>query len=613
MNPTELTDAGLQLLTKTAKASRAYGRPDLAERVSATRERLADDYYRVMVVGEFKHGKSSLLNAVLGETVTPVDADVATSAPVLVRFGNEQEGVAILNTAGGTERQSFPLHELTAWVTEGGNPGNRRQVRRVEVFMPHPILEAGLAFVDTPGVGGLASSHGTVTAAALPMADAVMFVSDAAQELSSNEVDFLRTVLRICPNVAYVSTKIDLHHHWRRILEIDTDHLARLELDLPVFPVSSQLCELANDTDDDSLAVESGFKPLVRWLGRELATKGRRRSVRLIAAEVDQVVEQLMRPFIAERDVLQSADPTELVERLDRAKQHAEELKGAAGKWSGVMSDGFGDLQSDIDHDMRQRMRDLNQQLDEQIEAMDPADAWPEFERWLYQETSAGVTANYASLCEEVDRLVRRVCELFGEESDGAQFVAQVTEADQLIGGVDAHLGTEMRKATMVQQGMSVLRGGYSTVGMFGMYAGFAGVALSNPVSAALALVMGRKGLKDERQRQLGQRRAQAKTAARRYVEEVNFVVGKDSRDMMRHLQRDLRAFFAARADEVVRSAADAAQAAQRAVKADASGRDERLAVVAAELGRLAKLTETAEAIVELDAAVQMEQQGEAT
>jgi hypothetical protein len=364
--------------------------------------------------------------------------------------------------------------------------------------------------------------------------------------------------------------------------------------------VSSALRDLADELEDESLVEDSGFRPLLRWLGRDVARAGRQRTVELVAAETDQVVGLLASRFEAERDALLAVDPAALVETLRRAKERADALRATGSKWSGALTDAFGDLQSDVDHDLRARMRDLNRKVDELIDASDPADAWAEFEPWLRQEAGVGVTENYAMLVARVETLVADVSTIFGDEHEGAAFVARITAAEELIAQAGSEAALDMRKTGVVGQGMSVLRGGYGAVGMFSTYAGLAGIAIANPVSAALALVMGRKGLRDEKERQLGQRRSQAKAAARRYVDEVNFVVGKDARDTMRHLQRDLREHFTRCAEEANRSAADALAAAEGALKSSESERTQRLENVQAELARLAKLQDAATTLVGL-------------
>ena len=115
----------------------------------------------------------------------------------------------------------MPADELAAHVCEQGNPGNREGWSHVEVAVPRPVLAGGLELVDTPGVGGLQSVHGAATMAALPGADAVLLVSDAAQEYTAPELEFLAHAASVCPNVACVLTKTDLYPSWRRIVELD--------------------------------------------------------------------------------------------------------------------------------------------------------------------------------------------------------------------------------------------------------------------------------------------------------------------------------------------------------------------------------------------------------
>src|SRR6266508_3571192 len=79
-----------------SQAANAYKRPDLVERLTTTARRLADPSFHVFVVGEFKQGKSSLVNALLNAPVCPVDDDIATSAPTAVRYGDEASACVLL-------------------------------------------------------------------------------------------------------------------------------------------------------------------------------------------------------------------------------------------------------------------------------------------------------------------------------------------------------------------------------------------------------------------------------------------------------------------------------------------------------------------------------------
>ena len=147
-----------------------YDRPDLDARLAAARSRLLDGRTRVLVVGEFKQGKSLLVNGLVGAPVCPTFDDVATAVPTVVQHADVLD-IVMVRPDG--ERVGIPGDQLADHVCEQGNPGNREGWSNAEVGLPRPVLGGGLEIVDTPGVGGLSSVHGAATTAALPSADAV--------------------------------------------------------------------------------------------------------------------------------------------------------------------------------------------------------------------------------------------------------------------------------------------------------------------------------------------------------------------------------------------------------------------------------------------------------
>src|SRR6266508_5996204 len=92
----ETVQKALTLVNLGTQAANAYKRPDLIERLRITSKRLLDPAFHVFVVGEFKQGKSSLVNALLNAPVCPVDDDIATSAPTAVRYGEEPKAAVLL-------------------------------------------------------------------------------------------------------------------------------------------------------------------------------------------------------------------------------------------------------------------------------------------------------------------------------------------------------------------------------------------------------------------------------------------------------------------------------------------------------------------------------------
>src|SRR5262245_33625669 len=216
-------------LGRAVAAIAKYDRPDLNARLAQAKERLLADDVRVLVVGEFKQGKSMLVNGIVSAPVCPVRDDIATAVPTEVRFA-DPAAVTLVDKDG--RRTGIPLDRLADYLCEPSTHDGH-----VEVAVPRAVLKGGLVLVDTPGVGGLNSVHGAATRSALATADAVLFVTDAAQELTAPEVDFLQQAADVCPTVACVLTKTDLYPEWRRMWEANRRHLK----DIPLFPVSSSM------------------------------------------------------------------------------------------------------------------------------------------------------------------------------------------------------------------------------------------------------------------------------------------------------------------------------------------------------------------------------------
>ncbi|HEX9259040.1 MAG TPA: dynamin family protein, partial [Acidimicrobiales bacterium] len=203
------------------------GRADLSERVDAAVARAARPATIVCVVGQFKEGKSSLVNGLLGVEVCPVDDDLATSAVTLIRYGDEPSAVVRRRVDGELQAVPVPIEELGSWVSEVGNPDNRKAVERVDIATPSALLREGLMLVDTPGMGGLGAGHAAATMSFLRFADALVMVSDTSSELTAPEADFLVQARERCPNVMFVQTKTDLYPSWSRIVDMNREHLAR--------------------------------------------------------------------------------------------------------------------------------------------------------------------------------------------------------------------------------------------------------------------------------------------------------------------------------------------------------------------------------------------------
>lgn len=170
------------------------------------RRRLEDTRVNLVVLGEFKRGKSTLVNALLGQDVVPTGVLPLTAAVIALRHGPAPR--LLIDLEDGVCREASPA-ELAEFATEAGNPGNRRGVRQVTVELPAPLLAEGVQLVDTPGIGSV-FAHNTETALSFrDQIDAGLFVLAADQPLSEVEEGLVGEAAERLPRIFFALNRID--------------------------------------------------------------------------------------------------------------------------------------------------------------------------------------------------------------------------------------------------------------------------------------------------------------------------------------------------------------------------------------------------------------------
>ncbi|WP_169789728.1 dynamin family protein [Actinoplanes subtropicus] len=567
--------------------AQASGRGDLVERLDAAVRRLRSEEATVAVVGEFKQGKSTLVNALLRTDICPVDADIVTAVPTILRFGRPP--AAFLRLEGVDEPVPIGFDDLRQYITEGAVPraADQPATRGVEVRLDRRLLGAGLSIIDTPGVGGLDSAQGNLTLAALGLAGAALFVTDAAQELTAPEVDFLRRALERCPRAFLVLTKTDLYGEWRRIAEINQGHLERAGLSVPVVAVSSFLRMRAQARDSTPLNEESGFPRLVDLLRREVLGAAAATRAAAARAELNFVVSQLRERVDAEQAVAAAPAKTpEVVRRYAEKTRRSAWLAG--GSWQTVLGDGVQDLSSDVEHDLRERLRLMVRRGEDLIDESDPKETWRDFQAWAQREAASAAVDNLMLLVTRTEQLAHDVAERFGLEYDSLDVDLPAPElALQKVDELDVSF-----QKSGVQQflgAFTAARVTYGGIYMIGAVGAFFSLALA-PIGLLAGMTLGRRMIKSERERQVLQRRMQAKAELRRYVDDVGFHVGRDCREAIRRTQRFLRDEFATRAQAVERSAAATEAAVREIAELPPDQRQAKVAQLAEARRRLDRL-----------------------
>jgi hypothetical protein len=570
------------LATEARELAGRLDRDDLAERLDEIRRRAARTDTVICVVGEFKKGKSALINALLGSPVCPVDDDLATTAVTVVRYDESPSAVVHRRVDGEAVLEAIDPDAVPAWTLEGAERDGRRDVDLVEVGLPSPLLQGGLTLVDTPGVGGLNAGHAAATLAFLPSADALVFVTDASAELSGPELEFLASARGAGPPVLVAVTKIDMYPEWRRIVDIDVGHLAAIGLVERPFPLSSVLRSRSDERDD-----ESGYGAFTEALLGDVADRARSASLATAIADVRWVLGQLREPLVAERAALEDPErATGIAAELGAARERLAALKRADAAWSTRLDDEFTALRSTVAFEFQRDMRGILREIHSEIEATDPGGTWPELSVRVQDEIATAVRGAFRRATTGAAEVQATVAATLADEETGGSGSAPdiAFDIDEFWTGAPEFEG---RARSRLGAGYGVVTGAKAGVDLLGLVGTLLGAAIVGPAVLGVAAIYGGKEVIDERRRRLADRRQQARTFVSDLVEEIRFQVEGRLTKVLDEMQRHMRARFSERIGELHRTVGASAAALERAAKQEATERRRRQEEVAATIDAL--------------------------
>jgi len=295
--------------------------------------KLAEDRFVLAVVGQFKRGKSSLMNAIIGRDLLPTGVLPLTSVITILKYGPKDK-LTILKD-GAKYPEEVPVSSIADHVTEKGNPGNAKRVACAALETPVQFLRRGLEFVDTPGIGSAIEANTLTTYNFLPQSDAVIFVTSVDAPLTQAETDFLQSIHEHVRKIFFVVNKIDLAsgNEQQAIVEFISATLTRqAKADaLRIFPVSSMMALSSILSHEDDGYEKSGLKALQEALSHFLT--GEKSKVLLISV-LDKVL-RLNRKVSAQMHFLKLAGDTskEEIENTTKAvEKRFENLRSAREK-----------------------------------------------------------------------------------------------------------------------------------------------------------------------------------------------------------------------------------------------------------------------------------------
>ena len=163
----------------------------------------------VLVCGEFKRGKSTFINALIGRNICPTDTDICTSVVSVIKYGEKEKAIRVYGDFSNLKQEVVPFDDIERYTV--GSAEEIGNTICMELELPLNELKKGLIIIDTPGVGGLDPRHAMLTNFFLPQADVTLFMTDVNEPLTTTELKFYKDkVLQYAKHSAIIVNKADL-------------------------------------------------------------------------------------------------------------------------------------------------------------------------------------------------------------------------------------------------------------------------------------------------------------------------------------------------------------------------------------------------------------------
>jgi len=401
-----------------AAAADAAGLATTARDIRETRiPKLEEERFTLVVLGEFNHGKSTFINALLAEPVLPTGITPTTA--VLTHVLEGAPAATLIFESG--ERRSIAISSLTPWLTveengngrNGGTNGNgdRANLHHVELTHSAGILQNRLTIVDTPGVNDINEQRAEITYGYVPRADAVIFLLDATQILTASERQFLEErILRSARDrLIFVIAKADLLDagELEETMQFARKHLSAIVHEPAIFPVSAKRA-LAGDRDG------SGMTALVQHLRATVGQERRKLLLDHALADAGRL-SMFIRQSLGMRRRSLELPVAELEQRIARAKERLQHGKKALGMAADTINAETAALKARVRQDLADFASELRDALPPEIDKVEATDIRRYLSFFVQDTWKAWAEAEGDRMAEELERLAEKVIQVANE------------------------------------------------------------------------------------------------------------------------------------------------------------------------------------------------------
>lgn len=281
----------------------------------------------VLVCGEFKRGKSTFVNALIGRSVCPTDTDICTSVVSIIKFGTNEKVTRLYGDFSNLKSQVIDFDDIEKYTV--GKAEDIDNTVCLEIELPLEELKKGLIIIDTPGVGGLDPRHAALTNYFLPQADVTLFMTDVNEPLTTTELDFYKNkVLQYAKHSAIIVNKADLKDA-DSVEEIRLDTLSKVS-SYTQTPIDS--IDIISVSAADSIREEEGLGnfPKLRNLINNLVEDFKREIITGLRDDLSEQIEFAITPLQAQLDHIESPNVNQIQDLSNKKNEINQKLQEIA-------------------------------------------------------------------------------------------------------------------------------------------------------------------------------------------------------------------------------------------------------------------------------------------
>lgn len=284
-------------IKQLSSISQQYGKSAVIENINNAIDKI-DNSTSILFCGEFKRGKSSLINAIIGDEICPTDIGIATAVVTRIMYGQTKKAIRyygnLLEGENALKKEEIAWDDIQKYTV--GDVIEIGSTVQMDLYYPSEFLKEGLVVIDTPGIGGLDPRHANLTAMALPYADIAVFITDASEPVTESELKFYekKVASRVKSTIVLIN-KSDILSQDVLQTHIETTRNTFLSVGNPtIVAVSAMNWLLYNQLEDEEFKVSSNRDAVIAAINSQIKMfrKGQLMQFRdILLSEINDILE----------------------------------------------------------------------------------------------------------------------------------------------------------------------------------------------------------------------------------------------------------------------------------------------------------------------------------